>query len=148
MLDVRGPELLQCLRHRPLIVKPNRDELAMTCGCDLSRDDDLCEAMRTLNRQGAQCVVVSDGGHPVWASTSEQIVRFKPPFVEVANPIGCGDCLAAGIAAGWLAERDLISAVRLGIGAATDNLTQLLPARLRPGHVGRLAETVEVDIIR
>ena len=52
VLDVRGPELLAALPHRPLVVKPNREELAKTVGHELRGDADLLSAMRRLNDAG------------------------------------------------------------------------------------------------
>jgi sugar/nucleoside kinase (ribokinase family) len=51
------------------------------------------------------------------------------------NPIGCGDCLAAGLAIGLNRGQSLKEAVRLGMAAAADNVTQLQPARLDPQRV-------------
>ena len=102
--------------------------------------------MRQLNRLGAQWVVVTQGAKTVWVSSSERAYRLAPPRIaEVVNPIGCGDCLAAGIA--WATRRgdSIVDAVRLGIGAAGDNLRQLLPCRLDWEKVAVWAEQVEVE---
>ncbi len=45
ILDFRGPGLLACLDLRPLVVKPNREELAQTVGRPLESDADLLDAM-------------------------------------------------------------------------------------------------------
>ena len=105
--------------------------------------------MRELNRRGAQWVVVTQGAKAVWVSSSERVYRLTPPRIaEVVNPIGCGDCLAAGIA--WATRRgdSIVDAVRLGIGrSAVDNLRQLLPCRLDWESVVKLASQVEVFAI-
>ena len=52
-------------------------------------------------RARGQWVVVSQGKHAVWASSISNCYRLQPPtLAAVINPIGCGDCLAAGIAWG------------------------------------------------
>ena len=56
-------------------------------------------------------------------------------MTPVVNPIGCGDCLAAGFVWGMARGDSLLDAVRLGIAAASENVTQLLPARLSPPNV-------------
>ena len=99
-----------------------------------------------LNRLGAQWVVVTQGPQAVWVSSSEHVYRLAPPRIaEVVNPIGCGDCLAAGIA--WATRRGdwMVDAVRFGMGAPADNLRQLLPCRLERERVLNLASQVEVD---
>ena len=141
VLDFRGEGLLSVLDMKPYVVKPNREELGQTFGRSLDDDADLLAAMRELNRRGAQWVVVTQGAGTVWASSAEQAYRFAPPQIaEVVNPIGCGDCLAAGIA--WATRRgdSIVDAVRFGIGAAGDNLCRLLPCRLEWDKVGALRQ--------
>jgi 1-phosphofructokinase family hexose kinase len=144
LLDVRGQELLAALDGRPWLVKPNRQELAHTVGRDLTDDGVLLDAMRDINARGAEWVVVTAGGGPVWATSRDQTWRFTPVACDVVNPIGCGDCLAAGIALAACSRRPVVDAIRFGIGAAADNVGQLLPARLDPQRVASFAERVQV----
>lgn len=130
MLDIRGEELLAALPHRPLVVKPNREELGHTVRRELSTDDDVWQAMSEINARGAQWVVVTNGAGEVFASHGAERLRFQPPRVNVVNPIGCGDCFTAGLA--WVLQRgeEMSSAIRTGIATAAQNAEQLLPARL------------------
>lgn len=131
IVDARGGELLAALEARPFVVKPNREELAATVERPLAADDDLIAAMRELNQRGAVWVVVTDGSRAVWASSAEGLFRLRPLVVEhVVNPIGCGDCLAAGLAWGLSLGRDLLDSLRIGIAAAAQNAAQLLPAQV------------------
>jgi fructose-1-phosphate kinase PfkB-like protein len=100
--------------------------------------------MRDINARGAECVLVTAGGGPVWATSRDQTWRFTPVACDVVNPIGCGDCLAAGIALAACSRRPVVDAIRFGIGAAADNVGQLLPARLDPQRVASFAERVQV----
>jgi fructose-1-phosphate kinase PfkB-like protein len=143
ILDVRGPELLAALEQQPLLVKPNRAELRMTLGRSLDTDDELHAAMREINQRGATWALVSQGKDAVWLTSREATWQFTPPRVAVVNPIGCGDCLAAGIAWRLDAGDDVPQAVRYGIAAAAENATMLLPGRLDPVLVERRAAEVK-----
>ena len=146
VLDFRGEGLLSVLDLRPLVVKPNREELGHTVGRSLDDDDQLLGAMQELNRRGAQWVAITQGGGPVWLSSASKVCRLYPPPVDhPANPIGCGDCTAAGIAWAIRDGRDMVDAVRLGIGAAGENLGNLLPGRLDPAKAQRRADLVRVE---
>ncbi|MCA9082070.1 MAG: bifunctional hydroxymethylpyrimidine kinase/phosphomethylpyrimidine kinase [Planctomycetaceae bacterium] len=130
LLDFRGPQLRACLPHRPRVVKPNREELAATVGRSLPTRDDVLTAMRELNTLGADWVVVSGGPEEILVTSANDFRAVQPPVVDnVVNPIGCGDCLAAGIALGLTRGDDLWASLAIGIQAATDNVQQLLPAR-------------------
>jgi len=145
ILDIRGDELLAALETRPFVVKPNRDELAATLGRDLSGDDDLLRAMRELNARGAEWAVVTDGSGPVWMTSADATIRFQPPAVDVVNPIGCGDCLAAGMAWGVSQGRAPAEWLRIGIAAAADNAAQLLPARLDRDRVAEFVRILQSE---
>lgn len=143
VLDARGPELLAALELRPFVIKPNREELASTLGRKLDDESSLWSAMRELNDRGAQWVVITESARAVWVSSTESVYRVQPLSVEhVINPIGCGDCLAAGLA--WSLSRgdDVPQAVRIGIAAAAQNAEQLLPGRINAQRTLELAERV------
>lgn len=142
ILDARGPELMLALETRPLLVKPNRSELEITLDRRLPDEASLLDGMRELHRLGAQWVVVTDGANPVWAMSAETVERFQPPAARVVNPIGCGDCLAAGIAVALREGREMLDAVAFGMAAAADNLEQLLPSGLERSRVERFVDGV------
>ena len=129
VLDVRGPELKAALQMRPYVVKPNREELARTVGRDLASEQDLVAAMSELRDQGAEWVVVSHGSGPLMALGPDGLIRIEIPIIDVCNPIGCGDCLAAGIAAGIDRQWTMHESLNLGVRAAAENARVLLPAR-------------------
>lgn len=142
VLDVRGPELLEALAERPLVVKPNREELARTLGRPLMTRSQVIDAMHELNRLGAAWVVVTNGRAEVLATGDRGVLFFEPLTVPTVNPIGCGDCFAAGMAWGIAQGCDVPDAIPFGIAAAADNAAQLLPSRLDADRVQRGAESV------
>lgn len=146
VLDFRGPGLLSVLDLKPLVAKPNREELAHTVGRPLDKDEDLVQAMQAFNARGAQWVVVTSGPGPVWVTSATEVYRLEPlPVQQVVNPIGSGDAMAATIAWAVADGRDPIEAVRLGISAAVERLRQLLPGRLDREKVEAGAKEVRVE---
>lgn len=146
VLDARGPELLAALDARPFLVKPNREELAMTMQQPLTDDEALVAAMRGLNQRGAEWVVVTEGKRAVWASSADGVFRLQTLTVEhVVNPIGCGDCLAAGLAWGLALGHGPLPSLAIGIAAAAQNAAQLLPGRLNGPLALEQAKSVVID---
>jgi len=146
VLDFRGKGLLSVLDLEPLLVKPNREELARTVGDPLETDDDLLRAMRSLNDRGAKYVLITQGPGPVYLSSSGKVWRLTGPAIgNVVNPIGSGDAMAASIAWGFRAGMEMVDAARLAIAAAAQNCRQLLPCRLVPATLAAEAELVRVE---
>ena len=148
VLDARGPELLEALALRPFFVKPNRAELAHTLGKPLDDDQALLAGMRDLVELGAQWVVVTEGARAVWVASAKEAYRLQPlKLAKVVNPIGCGDCLAAGLAWGLSLGREPIDCVRLGMACAAQNAAALLPGRLDRAQALRDAEAIVAEPI-
>ncbi len=145
ILDIRGDELIKALPCRPFLVKPNCEELTRTVGRELRTESEIFAAMKELNAQGAQWVLITQGSGNVLLSSAKEQFRFRSMSVPVVNPIGCGDCLAAGLAFGLDRGMTLPDAVKLGIAAAAENARELLPSRLNLGRVQELARAVRVN---
>ena len=145
ILDFRGEGLLSCLDLRPLVVKPNREELAKTFGRPLDGEGDLRAAMEEVARRGARWVVVSQGKEGALALGEGKFLRFRPPAVEALNPIGSGDSMAAGIACSIVQGADMVEAIRTGIAAGAENATTLLPADIEGSLALRLRPQVTVE---
>jgi tagatose 6-phosphate kinase len=135
ILDARGPELLEALSARPFLVKPNRREL---------RDEaELFDALGEINERGAEWVVVTDGGNPVYARSQQNLYRLQLTPTEVVNPIGCGDCMSAGIAQGLLMGWEPLDAIRRGLAVAGNKLGQLFPGFVEREQVEALLANVQ-----
>lgn len=129
ILDIRGAELDEALATRPFVVKPNCEELARTVGRQLDSNDEIFAAMSELRHRGAEWVVISQGADPLLALGPEGRLQIDVPQVNVQNPIGCGDCLAAGMAAGLDRGMSMQDSLHRGVHAAGENASHLLPAR-------------------
>jgi tagatose 6-phosphate kinase len=146
VLDFRGEGLLACLDLKPLVVKPNREELAQTVGGPIHDDRQLLDAMRSLNRRGAQWVVITHGSGPVWITSATRTYRLSSlPVEKVVNPLGSGDAMAAAIAWAIRAGHEMVDAVRLGIAAAAQNVARLDTGRLDPVRAQQQAAEVRVE---
>jgi 1-phosphofructokinase family hexose kinase len=143
--DIRGPALLQALPRRPLLVKPNFQELQQTLGSELSDEKELLAGMRSVNEQGAQWTMVTRGRESVFLTSEEEAYRLEPisvPEEEVVNPIGCGDAVTGGFAWAMSEGATAEEAARIGLAAAAENIRRLLPCRLDRSAVLSRAEKV------
>jgi 1-phosphofructokinase family hexose kinase len=151
VLDFRGEGLLACLDLRPYVIKPNREELAQTVGRPLVSDDDVVQTMQSLNRRGAEWVIVTQGSKPAWITTAAAAWRAHPIPVapnDIVNPIGCGDALTGAIACATREGRDLLDGVRLGLAAAHANLRQLRQCRFESSEICDRASEVRIEEVR
>ena len=130
ILDIRGAELMATLPMKPFLVKPNVEELSQTLRRPIKTPEEVSAGIDELHRHGAQWVLITQGCGPVLLASPDKRYSFVPPEAKVVNPIGCGDCLTAGVAMALAEGAEMVEAVKFGMGAAADNLQHLLPGRL------------------
>jgi tagatose 6-phosphate kinase len=134
IIDAEGAPLRLALSERPTLVKPNRKELAATLGIAIDSDASLKAAARKVMSLGATWVAISDGANDTLVSDGDSFWRVATPQITPVNPIGSGDAMAAGIAAGLVRKLMVPQSVALGVGCGAANaLTS------HAGHVNKLA---------
>ena len=129
----------------PVARQPNRAELERTLGRDLRDERALFDGLREINERGAEWVVITDGRHPIHARSRDGLFRVQPVPRPIVNPIGCGDCLTAGIAWALAEGREPIECIRRGVAVAASKLGQLLPGVVDREEVDRLVPAVDVS---
>lgn len=145
VVDAQGPALLETLRAKPELVKPNRSELAATLGRELKDEAAVLAAIRELCQRGAQRVVVTAGKDPGLAFDGQHWWRVHPPRIDAVNPIGSGDAFTAGLVVGLLRGEDLGEACRWASAAGAANALTLLAGEVRREDVEQLAARSSVE---
>ncbi len=99
--DARGTALLETLAYKPLLVKPNLDELSELAGRVLSSDEDIKSEAKRLILAGAQNVIVSLGSRGAMLFTDEgEFCEIPVKGGKAVSSVGAGDSMVAGFAAG------------------------------------------------
>ena len=147
VVDAHGTALLEALKARPGLVKPNRAELAATIGRQSADEPDAMQAMRELCERGAQRVVVTSGREPVLAFDGKSFWRIIVPQIKAVNTIGSGDAFTAGMVWRLVRGDDLGEACRWGGAAGAANALTPMPGEVSYEDIERLARDVEVQQI-
>ena len=122
VVDATGNLLLNVLKYRPYLIKPNNFELAEMFGTELCSNDDIIVYARKLRDMGAQNVLVSMAENGAILVDENNEVHIYPVCKgEVRNSVGAGDSMLAGFLAGMIKEDDYNYALTLGTasGGAT-----------------------------
>ena len=147
VVDAQGPALLEALRAKPGLVKPNRSELAATLGRELKDEAAVRSAMRDLCERGAERVAVTAGKDPGLAFDGQRWWRFHAPRIEAVNPIGSGDAFAAGLVCRLLHGDDLGEACRWASATGAANALTLLAGDVRQEDVEQLRERASLETL-
>jgi tagatose 6-phosphate kinase len=147
VVDAHGPPLIEALRAKPDLVKPNRTELEATAGRNLAGEPDLLKAMREVIERGAKNVAVTAGKSPTLASDGKNCWRILNPQIEVINPIGSGDAFTAGVLHRLVRGDGLGEACRWGAACGAANALNLMAGEVEREDVERLVKGVRVENI-
>lgn len=125
VVDAAGELLLNVLKYKPFLIKPNHLELGEMFGVPLTDCGEIVDYARRLREMGAENVLVSmaENGAVLVAEDGE-VYRCGACRGTVKNSVGAGDSMVAGFLAGFFygpAQGDYAYALKLGTvaGGAT-----------------------------
>jgi tagatose 6-phosphate kinase len=146
ILDARGVAMRAAQKHRPLVAKLNRAELAQTLGREISSDEDAIRGATELRELGAQHVVVTLGEHGA-IGVGDELWRVTHPALA-GNPIGAGDAFSAALAFALSGEEPFEQALTEGAAAALASLKTPTAGGLDAADLAGARQTVETRLTR
>lgn len=125
VVDATKKLLLNSLKYKPFLIKPNRQELSEIFETEVSTEADIEKYAKELQKLGAQNVLISLGGDGAML-IDEFGEKHKQGVLKekVINTVGSGDSMVAGFIAGYEKEHSYPYALKLG--SACGNATAFL----------------------
>lgn len=125
VVDATKKLLLNSLKYKPFLIKPNRQELSEIFETEISTESDIEKYAKELQKMGAQNVLISLGGDGAML-IDEFGQKHKQGVLKekVINTVGSGDSMVAGFIAGYEKEHSYPYALKLG--SACGNATAFL----------------------
>lgn len=116
VVDATKDLLMNVLKFKPFLIKPNNHELGEMFGKELKTIDEIIEHAKKLKEMGAQNVLVSMAGDgSVLLDENGKTHVCGVCKGQVKNSVGAGDSMVAGFIAGC--EKDYEYALKLGTAA-------------------------------
>lgn len=120
VVDATKQLLLNVLRYKPFLIKPNNHELGELFGVTLSTREAVVPYARRLQERGARNVLISMAGQGAVLVAEDSSVHLTPaPKGTLVNAVGAGDSMVAGFLAGWQEQHDYGHAFRMGVAAGS-----------------------------
>ncbi|MGN0696303.1 MAG: 1-phosphofructokinase [Oscillospiraceae bacterium] len=122
VVDAAKELLLNTLKYKPFLIKPNNFELGEMFGVTLRSDEEIISYAKKLREMGAVNVLVSMAGDgSILVDENGAVHKMGVCSGEVINSVGAGDSMLAGFIAGYSETGDHGYALKLGTacGGAT-----------------------------
>ena len=121
VVDSTKKLLLNTLKYRPFLIKPNHHELGEIFNVQIVNQDQAIEYAKKLQQKGARNVLVSMGekGSVLLDENGKSYKKDVIKSRNVVNTVGAGDSMVAGFLAGYLKYKNYEDALKLGIASAS-----------------------------
>ena len=142
VVDAEKRILMEALKFKPLLVKPNNFELGQIFDVELNTRDDVVPYAKKIHELGAANVLVSLAGEgAVLVDENENVFTSAAPKGNVINSVGAGDSMVAGFISEYITTADTEKSFYKGIcsgsasafntGFATKEMVDKLYASVR-----------------
>lgn len=123
IVDSSGEFLVEGLKAKPYLIKPNEIEFRDIIGFAPSSDEELIEEVKKLNEDGIEIVALSLGRRGSIVSTKDRTIRVYPPDVKEVNDTGCGDVFLGGVVAMIARGKDVEDIFRFATAISASKAT-------------------------
>ena len=118
--DATGKLLVNVLKHKPFLIKPNKHELEEIFEKQMKTDEEIVSYARKLQEMGAENVLISmDKDGAILITKDKKLLYSEAPKGKVVNSVGSGDSMVAGFITGFLTYKDYEKALKLGIASGS-----------------------------
>lgn len=120
VVDATGKLLMNVLKYRPFLIKPNNHELGEIFGEELKTDERIVACARKLQEMGGRNILVSMAGDgALLLDETGTAHRMGCPKGKLVNSVAAGDSMVAGFLAGYAQTGDYGYALKLGTAAGS-----------------------------
>ena len=120
IVDATKELLINILKYRPFLIKPNKEELEETFKVKIRTKEDIITYAQKMQLMGAQNVLVSLGGDgAILVTEDNQVLQSNAPKGKVLNTVGAGDSMVAGFLAGYIESKDYEFSLKMGIATGS-----------------------------
>ncbi len=120
IVDATKDLLLNVLKYKPFLIKPNHHELAEMFNVELKNDEDIVKYGKKLQEMGAKNVLISMAGDgAILLPENGEPMKKAVPKGKLKNSVGAGDSMVAGFLCGYLKNKDIYEAFKMGIATGS-----------------------------
>jgi len=136
ILDTSGELLVEGVREKPYMIKPNQKELEYLVKRPIKGIEVMADVVREIGQNGIPHVMVSLGRKGlIYANALEgKVLYAKAPEVKAVNTIGCGDSVVASFCMSVLRGDDMCETLRHAVvvsaAAATFSGIAVIPMEM------------------
>lgn len=120
IVDATGDLLLNVLKYKPFLIKPNHNELADLFKVEIKSEEEIIYYAKKLREMGAENVLISMAGDgAIFVTSRGEVLKTSAPKGILRNSVGAGDSMVAGFIAGYLNNFKLEDGFKMGVATGS-----------------------------
>lgn len=119
VIDTTGDVLQESICQKPLLIKPNLDELGEIFGHKITSTEEAILYGKRCLEWGAKYVIVSMGGKGALFLETNSVYYAAPVSGKLVNSVGAGDSMIAGFISHIKQEQSPLSSFQFAVAAGT-----------------------------
>ncbi|KAB8307335.1 1-phosphofructokinase [Erwinia endophytica] len=120
ILDISDPSLKDMLTFKPLLIKPNNDEVAAIFGLPVTNHHQAKTAMQAMHALGAQNILLTLGADGMYFSDGQNDWFCTAPKIELVSSACAGDAALGAFLSVWLSGGSVEQAMKLASATGAD----------------------------
>lgn len=112
ILDISHPKLQALLAYRPLLIKPNDDEVKEIFGLPTATQSDVISTISTLHQFGAQNILLTLGDKGLYFSNGEHLWFCSAVKIQLVSSACAGDASLAAFLSEWFTHKNIENAMK------------------------------------
>ncbi|WP_302652480.1 1-phosphofructokinase [uncultured Clostridium sp.] len=120
VVDATKELLLNVLKYKPFLIKPNHHELGEMFNVKLNSKDEIITYAKKLQEIGARNVIISMAGDgAILIEENGEITISDTPKGTLVNSVGAGDSMVGGFLAGIAENKNIKEAFKIGVATGS-----------------------------
>ncbi len=112
ILDISSKKLKELLKYKPLLIKPNDEEVEAIFGLSLKDEEDIKEALKYIYKLGAKNILLTLGEKGMYFYNGDKIYYCNAPKIKLLSSACAGDSALAAFLSEWLYEANIEKALK------------------------------------
>lgn len=120
IVDATRDLLLNVLKYRPFLIKPNHHELGDLFNIEIKNEEEIILYAKKLKEMGARNVLISMAGDgAIFITEDNRVIKSSAPKGKLVNSVGAGDSMVGGFIAGYLKNKNFEEAFKMGVATGS-----------------------------
>lgn len=102
ILDISSEKLRDLLKYKPLLIKPNDEEIKEIFGIEMRTENDIKNTLKEIHEMGAENILLTLGERGLYFYNGKRLIYCNAPKIKLLSSACAGDSALGAFLSEWL----------------------------------------------